>query len=129
MKPYFYSETFRATLKKAAAVVAVVFVSFGSFAGTNNGGELIFRNPVLASGTAGADGAIYRFSNVATGLDALVKINGRSSSLVTLVNIDLSNTGFDKAFQPQVTYNNGNTPDGNTDYWMEFGISFVQKVP
>ena len=27
--------------------------------------ELVFQNPVLVSGTAGQDGAIYRFNNVA----------------------------------------------------------------
>ena len=89
--------------------------------------ELIFKNSVLELGTAGADGAVYRFPAVRTGVDALVKINGRSSSLVTLVNIDLTNTGFDKAFQPQVTYNDNTSPSGTTDWWMEFQVSFVQS--
>jgi hypothetical protein len=60
------------------------------------------------------------------GLDALVKINGRSSSMVKLVAIDIANTGFGKSFQPQVTYGNNTSPAGNTDWWMEFQISFVQ---
>jgi len=138
MKPYFYSENLQSLVKKATTLAVVLLVAVGSFAGNGSGNsgngngnytvkapELIFRNGVLATGTAGADGAIYRFPNVATGLDALVKINGRSSSNVQLVDIDLSNTGFDKAFQPQVVYN-GTTPSGTTDWWMEFGISFVQ---
>src|SRR5882724_935704 len=125
MKPY--STIFNTFSKKALAFALALVISVSGFAGSSNGPELVFRNATLASGTAGADGAIYRFPHVANGIDALVKINGRSSSLVQLVSIDLTNTGWDKAFQPQVTYNNGNTPAGNTDWWMEFGISFVQS--
>ncbi len=87
--------------------------------------ELVFKNPVLVSGNAGEKNATYRFAKVLTGVDALVKINDVSSSMVTLVSIDLSNTGFDKAFQPQVTYGNNTSPAGHTEWWMEFSIDFV----
>lgn len=86
---------------------------------------LVFKNSSLVSGTNGQVNAVYRFPQVTTNVDALVTITGRSSSLVTLAAIDLSNTGFDKAFQPQVTYNGGTTPNGTSDWWMEFSISFV----
>lgn len=93
--------------------------------------ELVFKNAVLESGVAGTDGAVYRFSNVRNGgtptIDALITINSRSNALVSLVSLDLSTTGHDKAFQPQVSYNNNTTPDGVSDWWMEFGISFVQS--
>src|SRR5580693_5165165 len=84
--------------------------------------HLSFRNPVLYSGTAGADNAVYRFSNVTTGVDALVKINGRSSSNVVLSDIDITNTGYDSAFQPLVNYTNGSNIKNNvvTDWYMEF---------
>ena len=36
--------------------------------------ELVFMNPVLKSGTANKEGAIYRFSNVTEGIDAEVKL-------------------------------------------------------
>jgi hypothetical protein len=87
--------------------------------------ELVFDGGLLQSGTAGADGTVYRFSNVTTNVDALVKINARSSELVTLIDLDLSNIGHNKALQPQVTYNNGSV-DGNADWWMEFQITFVE---
>jgi len=87
--------------------------------------ELIFKNPVLQSGNEGEKNAVYRFSKVMTGIDALVTISDRSSGNVNLVSIDLANTGFDKAFQPQVTYGNNTSPVGNTDWWMEFNINFV----
>jgi hypothetical protein len=88
--------------------------------------NLDFRNPVLESGVAGTDGAQYRFSNVTTNVDALVTIMGRSDALVNILNPDMNTSGFDRAFQPQVGYNNGTTP-GAADWWMEFKISFVDN--
>jgi hypothetical protein len=88
--------------------------------------DLSFTNSSLYSGTAGQDNAVYRFPSVNSNLDAFVKINGRSSSLVKLVSIDLTSTGFSKAFQPQVSYNNGST-NSAASWWMEFEISFVNK--
>ena len=108
-------------IKRATVTVAFSFITMLSFSQ-----GLIFKNPTLASGTAGSDGAVYRFSNVTTNVDALVTINGRSSSLVTLDTVDVTSTGFDKAFQPVVTYNKGNAK-GPVSWWMEFVVTFVQS--
>lgn len=89
---------------------------------------LVFKNASLKSGVAGQDDAVYRFPSVTTNVDALVKISGRSSSLVKLESIDLTNTGFDKSFQPQVSFNSGTTPGGINDWWMEFTVSFVNAT-
>src|SRR5438128_99773 len=65
--------------------------------------ELIFKNPVLVSGSPNQDGAIYRFPNVTTGsnaMDAIVTVKGRSAADVILKSIDSSGVGWDKAFQP-----------------------------
>ncbi|HLK27422.1 MAG TPA: hypothetical protein VKT28_02490, partial [Puia sp.] len=109
-----------AILKHAALTVAFLFVTMISFSQ-----GLIFKNPALESGTAGSDGAVYRFSNVTSSVDALVTINGRSSNLVTLDTVDVTSTGWDKAFQPVVTYNKGNVK-GPVSWWMEFQVTFVQ---
>ena len=110
------------------AVLTVIFLVAGLYSALNaqSTQEFNFKNATLASGVAGADGAVYRFPSVASGIDGLVKINGRSSSMVGLVTIDLTNSGFDKAFQPQVTYGNNTSPAAKTDWWMEFQVSFVQ---
>src|SRR6195952_5239096 len=114
---------------KAGIAVLLLVAAFSSVDNAQATQELIFDKPVLQSGAAGADGAIYRFPSVAPGTDALVKINGRSSAMVQLVTIDLTNTGFVKSFQPQVTYGSNNTsPAGNTEWWMEFQISFVKTA-
>ncbi len=113
--------TYFALVKNSTVTVALLFVTMISFSQ-----GLIFKNPSIQSGTAGADGTIYRFPSVTTNVDALVTINGRSSSLVTLDTIDVTSTGFDKAFQPVVTYNKG-TVKGPATWWMEFVVTFVQS--
>lgn len=129
MKQQFYPGINRkngfATLRKACLVTLVFLGALLPKAKAQQ--ELIFKNPSLQSGQAGQDNAIYQFTNVTAGVNALVKITGRSNALVKLVDIDLATTGFDKAFQPQVTYNNGTTPSGTSDWWMEFTISFVNS--
>lgn len=92
--------------------------------------ELVFKNARLetAPNTAGKDEAVYRFAGVTPNVDALVKIVKRSSPLVQLLDIDITSSGFDKAFQPQVTYNNGTTPTGKSDWYMEFEITFVKAA-
>ncbi|MEP6727091.1 MAG: T9SS type A sorting domain-containing protein [Bacteroidota bacterium] len=116
------------TVIKAGVAILLLIAAFSSVANAQNSQELVFKNAVLQSGLAGADNAVYRFPSVMAGTDALVKINGRSSAMVQLVTIDLTTTGFEKSFQPQVTYGNDNTsPAGNSEWWMEFQVSFVQS--
>lgn len=86
--------------------------------------ELVFQNPVLVSGVAGQDGAVYRFNNVATDFDATVKITRRSGSAVVLTNIDVSNMGWNKAFQPQLGIPGNVAPGQN--WWMEFEMKFLK---
>ena len=89
--------------------------------------EFTFTNAVLASGSPNADGAVYRFSNVAPGIDALVTIVGRSASNVVLDTIDIppvSGMGFDNALQPQLGIK-GNVP-AFSNWWMKFQLNFVK---
>lgn len=92
-------------------------------------GEMTFENPALeptsvATGTA--NGAEYRFSNVTPQMDAIMTITGRSSSQVVINNLDLTGNGFNKAFQPQIRYNNGNINSAGS-WWIEFQFQFVNK--
>lgn len=104
-------------------IAALIVILSTSVAAQDQQG-LVFKNPVLVDGKDKEDGALYRFPNVTTNVDALVTISGRSSSRVKLSSIDLTNTGWDKAFQPQVSYNSKGSIFGS-DWWMEFEISFV----
>jgi len=101
--------------------------------------ELCFKNPVLKTGLGcpgeGLDGAQYIFENVGWGMDAQVKILGRSGPAVTLSNIDiqgpeqdpLGGTGYDNAWQPGIKFGEGRAP-ANKTWWMEFKISFVSHL-
>ena len=115
-------------VQHAALTIAVIFMGFNSFSQTS-APELVFKNSTVLSGTAGNDGAIYKFANVTTGVDAQVKINGRSSTNVILNDIDINTTGYDNAFQPLVNYINGGSLSANTvtDWYMEFQVSFFKS--
>ncbi|HEY0039397.1 MAG TPA: T9SS type A sorting domain-containing protein [Flavisolibacter sp.] len=115
-------------MKRTITVLIAIFY-FASFAIAQTGSstfipELVFQNPVLTSGTAGQDGAIYKFSNVAAGIDATVKIKARSGASVKLTNIDVAEMGWTKAFQPQLGIQ-GNVP-ANQDWWMDFEMAFFK---
>lgn len=104
--------------QKLLLIVAALFLFI-----TAQGQNLAFNNASLISGAAGKDGAVYRFSNVTTNVDALVTITGRSSPKVIVTGIDITSSGWDKALQPEVTYSN--TTSGQADWWLELLVSFV----
>lgn len=75
---------------------------------------LDFRNPVLVSGTPLSIGAVYRFANVSTGIDARVRIDALTGA--TLGTID-QDTGLIDNFQPELVGANARSAD--------FTITFV----
>ncbi len=119
-----------ASVKKTTFIVALSFAGITAFSQSTSIPELVFKNGTLktAANTDKKDGAIYRFANVATGIDAEVKINSRSSSNVVLTDLDINNTGYDNAFQPLVNYTGGGNYSASkvTDWYMEFQVSFFE---
>ena len=77
-----------------------------------------FNSWSLESGTALTSGAVYRFANVATGVDALVTVSTVTSGIV-LRNIDRTIDGYGEAFQPEYRIN------GSTNGYIDFTIRFV----
>lgn len=77
-----------------------------------------FKNPVLQSGTDLLPGAVYKFSNVKTNVDARITIVSFNGG-VTLSSIDENWTGFDEAFQPFIDI----SPNANG--YVEFKIEFL----
>lgn len=82
--------------------------------------QLSFKNPSLISGSNKQVGAVYRFSQVSSNTDALVKIlrfnNGASVAVM-----DVTGTGLADAFQPKLRTGN------NNDSSVDFEITFVKK--
>lgn len=110
MKTFVHSKIFIATLSIAMFFVTSLSAQSGSGGGSGSGSgsgsttpspELVFKNPVLKSGTANKEGAVYRFANVTTGVDAEVKLRKFSRNDIVMASIDLAGMGWDKAFQPQ----------------------------
>lgn len=89
---------------------------------------LEFKNASLTEGDEGRDGAVYKFPNVANNVNGYVKIVGRSHTGVKLTSIDLTSTGFNKAFQPHIAYKNRSAGKSERDWWMEFEISFLSTI-
>lgn len=85
--------------------------------------SLSFANPQLIAGSNGSVGAVYRFSRVRLGVDALVTIQDADNA--TLANLDLPSTGSYDAFQPQVKIVNQNRrgAEAHMDFLVEFVIS------
>jgi hypothetical protein len=88
--------------------------------------ELIFQNPVLTSGTDKQEGAIYRFSNVATGIDALLEIKKISDNATAISELDKPDMGWKKAFQPQL--GRSGTVSAYQNWWIRFHITFVESA-
>lgn len=86
--------------------------------------ELSFVNPVLKSGKDKAEGAIYRYSNVMTGVDAEVKLKKFSQKNITISSIDNNTTGWNKAFQPEFGLNGTVAP--NQNWYIDFTMTFFK---
>ena len=84
--------------------------------------SLIFQNSSLESGTDLQQGAVYRFPNVAPGVDALVEISALNNG-ATLDSIDVADTtnnANNAAFQPVVNHSGANTEPS-----VDFTFTFV----
>lgn len=79
---------------------------------------LNFNTYSLDSGTALTAGAVYRFYNVTTNVDALVKVEAINGSIV-LRNIDRTIDGYSEAFQPEYRIS------GYSNAYIDFTIRFV----
>ena len=83
-----------------------------------------FENPKRIAGTHLQVGAVYRFADVfpnnpyGTTIDALVKIEAFHNG-AGLLDIDVTGTGLDEAFQPRINSTNSN------DQSVDFSVTFV----
>jgi hypothetical protein len=111
------------TIVFLAALLPLFFSSnlYAQPANCTYGPELRFIDVQLESGTDKQVGATYRYSNVVSGVDALVTISAASNA--SLVQLDMTSTGKDSAFQPQVKILNQPSQGGVA--YMDFQINFV----
>ncbi len=81
-----------------------------------------FDSPVLIAGVDNQVGAIYRFSNVQTGTDAIVSVDSIVNGAV-LKDIDKTGWGYVPAFQPSIQ-----PPSGNVTAYVVFTMKFVTSA-
>lgn len=86
--------------------------------------EMSFANPVLKSGTANKQGAVYRFANVTTGVDAEIVLKKFSRNDIVMQSVDLSGMGWEKAFQPQFGLNGLVAP--YQSWYVDFEMNFYK---
>ncbi|HEY0039396.1 MAG TPA: T9SS type A sorting domain-containing protein [Flavisolibacter sp.] len=86
--------------------------------------ELSFIAPVLKSGTANKEGAVYRFSNITTGIDAEIKLKKFSRSDIKMNTIDNSALGWNKAFQPE--FGLAGVVPANQNWYIDFEMTFYE---
>jgi hypothetical protein len=100
----------------------VIFILMSSLVKAQSGSELTFIDPVLVSGINLKQGAVYRFSNVKTGVDATIRLKRFSRNDIHMATIDNSVFGWAKAFQPEFGIT-GSVPP-NQNWYIDFEVTF-----
>ncbi|MGL6269606.1 MAG: hypothetical protein ACRC2O_16850, partial [Chitinophagaceae bacterium] len=101
----------------------IMLITIGSFTQVSAqciAPSLTFENPVLVAGSNGQIGATYKFPFVTTTADAYIRIDSIIGG-ASLVNIDITSTGYQHAWQPVV--DGPSTPAGSK-YYIRWNISF-----
>lgn len=109
-------------MKTILHFLACMLISLSAISQT--GPEFIFVNPVLVSGTPLKQGAIYRFNNVKTGVDATIRLKKFSRTDIVMPTVDNSALGWDKAFQPEFGLTGTVAPFQN--WYIDFEVIFYQ---
>ena len=81
--------------------------------------DYTFVSPTLVSGTDLTVGAVYRFSLVRPGVDAMVTITGAVNATLTI--LDQTGVGYNNAFQPNIRVNSMTT--GYVDFRIDFVVT------
>ncbi len=110
-------KTFYPAVSKTAFSAILFVIIF--FTAQSAQSQLIFKNPSIEIGNDGAINTVYRFSNVAANVDALVKIDSMVNG-ASVVEIDQKGVGFDNALQPKIK------SGGNGISYAVFSVKFVE---
>jgi Secretion system C-terminal sorting domain len=109
-------------MKTVVPFITVLLISLTSLC--QSGPELVFSNPVLVSGTANKQGAVYRFNNVTTGVDAQITLKKFSRTDIVMATIDNADLGWNKALQPEFGLSGLVAP--NQNWYIDFELSFYR---
>lgn len=107
-------------MKTLLLFCAALLIGLSAFC--QSGPELTFVNPVLKSGTANKQNAVYRYSNVKPGVDAEIKLKKFSRNDIVMATVDNSVLGWNKAFQPEFGLPGLVAP--NQSWYIDFELTF-----
>lgn len=110
-------KSFIQTAKSICIYTVLLLSAFRSY--SQPAADYVFVSPTLVSGTDLTVGAVYRFSLVKPGVDALVTITGAVNAVLTI--LDQTGTGYNNAFQPNVRVNSMTT--GYIDFRIDFVVT------
>jgi hypothetical protein len=99
--------------------IVVSFLLSTTFSFSQPAAVYSFTTNSLVSGVDRAVGAVYRFTNVRTGVDAIVTITGAVNA--TLAALDQVGPGYTPAFQPNITVLSMTT--GYIDFRIDFVVA------
>lgn len=89
--------------------------------------SLSFTSASLTSGVLGALNSVHRFSSVATGIDAWITLKTlNNGGLLSSIDMPSSTSGYDAAFQPVITADDGTSGSPRTSY-VEWTINFKKS--
>ena len=83
--------------------------------------------PALVSGTALQQGAVYRYTAVLPGIDAVVTLAQFASTTVAMLNLD-DNATLPQRFQPVITCAGTAATNANTLCYIKFDFAFFQTA-
>jgi len=86
--------------------------------------EISFGNPILKSGVANKEGAVYRFASVTAGVDAEIRLKKFSRSDIVMRSVDNNTLGWGKAFQPEFGLSGLVAP--NQHWFVDFELTFYK---
>ncbi len=108
------------TILKTLAIALAFMLHFGAAKAQCVTPKMTWHNPVLIAGTAGEQGAEYKFPDVTPGVYAVVTVLALNGG-ATLTNIDEEVYGYHAAWQPVVA--TPNVQGASTSY-VSFKVSF-----
>lgn len=98
-------------------ILAVILLTASSAFSQCTPPSMVFKTPTLLSGVDGSVGAVYRFSNVTTGVDATIQVMNLVGG-AGLNQMDNTSQGYYDAWQPYVT------AGGNATSYLDWKITF-----
>jgi hypothetical protein len=115
-------KTMKTFLRSFSLFLMALTIYAGANAQSTTG--LVFSNPILDSGVSNSVNAVYLFQNVATGVNARIKIDSAiNGAEVKKIDDNSNGLGYVNAFQPEIKI-----PHGTAKAYVVFTVQFYDAT-